>query len=320
MLISGIASLILSSKELNLIKHHYQEKLRCLIRIQPRTPRCVVYFLAGSLPGSALVHLRQLTLFGMICRLHGNILHTHANNLFSAKTISKKSWFHQVRNLCLLYDLPHPSLLLEAKYGKSTFKMMIKKKIFNFYEQKLREEASNLPSLSYFHPEYMTLLKPHPLFTTAGFSPYKVAMSSVQAIMLSGRYRCGHLTRHWSKTETGHCSLSSRCVDKIDDLPHILRHCPALSSVRANLYDYTLDYTAALPNDVRSLILFHCDTRSPSFCVFLLDCSCLPDVIILVQKYGSDILKNIFEVTRTWTFTLHRERLKLLDRWSHVRL
>ena len=138
--------------------------------------------------------------------------------------------------------------------------------------------------------------------------------------MLSGRYRCGHLTWHWSKTETGHCSLSSRCVDKIDDLPHILRHCPALSSVRANLYDYTLNYTAALSNDVRNLILFHCDTTSPSFCVFLLDCSCLPDVIMLVQKYGSDILKIIFEVTRTWTFTLHRERLKLLERWSRMRL
>ena len=119
-----------------------------------------------------------------------------------------------------------------------------------------------------------------------GFLRTKLRCLQCKLLMLSGRYRCGHLTWHWSKTETGHCSLSSRCVDV----------------------------------DVRNLILFHCDTTSPSFCVFLLDCSCLPDVIMLVQKYGSDILKNIFEVTRTWTFTLHRERLKLLERWSRVRL
>ena len=53
-LLSGLASLVLSNDEVNKIEKHYLETI-CLYE---KTPRCVVYFLAGSLPGIALLHLR----------------------------------------------------------------------------------------------------------------------------------------------------------------------------------------------------------------------------------------------------------------------
>ena len=75
-LLSGLGTLVLSSKEVNLIEQHYRETLRQLLRLHKNSPRCVVYFLAGSIPGSAL---RQLNLFGMISRLiKTNLLHKHA--------------------------------------------------------------------------------------------------------------------------------------------------------------------------------------------------------------------------------------------------
>ena len=43
-----------------------------------KTPRTVVYFLAGSLPGSALLPSRQLSLFGMIARQNDQ----HAQELY----------------------------------------------------------------------------------------------------------------------------------------------------------------------------------------------------------------------------------------------
>ena len=45
---------------------------------------------------------------------------------------------------------------------------------------------------------------------------------------------------------------------------------------------------------------------------FILDASVHPSVITLVQTYGQDILMPIFYLTRTWCYSLHRERLKLL--------
>ena len=47
--------------------------------------------------------------------------------------------------------------------------------VINFWELKLRADADPLLSLKYFKPEFMSLLKPHPLLVTAGAHPYEVA-------------------------------------------------------------------------------------------------------------------------------------------------
>ena len=112
-LLSGLAAIALSKTDTEMIEKHYCETLRSLLRLLPKTPRSVVYFLAGSLPGSALLHQRQLMLFGMISRLQSDILKDHAVNIFKSNLISRKSWFHHVRRLCLMYQLPHPSILLD---------------------------------------------------------------------------------------------------------------------------------------------------------------------------------------------------------------
>ena len=80
-LMSGLAALILNKSEISMINHHHKEVIRNLQRLSPKTPRVVVYFLAGSLPGEALLHIRQLTLFGMISRLPQSLLHAIALTL-----------------------------------------------------------------------------------------------------------------------------------------------------------------------------------------------------------------------------------------------
>ena len=107
---------------------------------------------SGCLPGSALLHLRKLSIFGMISRLPNNILHRHAVNIFSQTTISNKSWFHQIRDLCLKYNLPHPSEILKADHSKEQFKKLVKTKVVEFWQTQLREEAKPLPSLNFFSP------------------------------------------------------------------------------------------------------------------------------------------------------------------------
>ena len=152
-LFSGLAALVLSVHETNVVNQHYKENLRRLQRLLPQTPQPVIYFLAGSLPGSALLHLRQLSLFGMITRLRDSTINIHAKNIFNNNTISPKSWFHQIRNLCLKYDLPHPSALLLYPPSKHEYKRIVKQKIINYWELSLRNEAKNLTSLEFFHPE-----------------------------------------------------------------------------------------------------------------------------------------------------------------------
>ena len=211
-LMSGLAPLLLSKHEVLIVEQHYKETIRRLQRLHTCTPSVVTYFLAGSLPGTALLHLRQLSLFGMISRLPNNILHEHAQDFFSSTTMSNKSWFSQIRELCLCYHLPHPLTILSTPPTKEKFKKLVKSCIIDYWEVKLRAEAALLPSLEFFNPSFMSLSSPHPLWSTAGSSPSKVAMATIQAQMLSGRYRSQKLCRHWSIHSSGFCLLSEECA------------------------------------------------------------------------------------------------------------
>ena len=99
-LLSGTASLVLKEAEYNSIDRHYKSVLQGLLKLHDKTPDAVVFFLAGSLPASALLHIRQLTLFGMICRLPQNILHRIARYVLVPSSNRSRSWFSHIRTLC----------------------------------------------------------------------------------------------------------------------------------------------------------------------------------------------------------------------------
>ena len=176
----------------------------------------------------------------------------------------------------------------------------------------MRYEASQLPSLEFFHPNYMSLTRTHPLWTTAGSSPTKVVMATVQAHFLSGRYRTQALCSHWSGS-SGDCQMSPDCKTR-EDISHILKHCMALNSTRIKLSNFTQSYCASHPV-IASLAEQYCHVKCRLFVQFLLDCSVIPDVIAAVQVHGQHILPKLFDITRMWVYTLHRDRLKLLGRW-----
>ena len=159
----------------------------------------------------------------MISRLQNNILNKHAKDIFEYSTVTKKSWFLKIRDLCIKYDLPHPKELLTNPLTKTEFRGLIKRRVISYWETILREEAAALDSLLYFKPCFMSLTRPHPLWYTAGSSPSKVAMASIQALMISGRYRSEALFRHWApKNKNGFCLLSPTCSETVETIQHIL--------------------------------------------------------------------------------------------------
>ena len=94
-----------------------------------------------------------------------------------------------------------------------------------------------------------------------------------------------------------------------------MRLCPALESTRIFLYDFTVRFSNSLPDSVKILLSSKCHPTAPSFIQFILDCSADSDVISLCQDVGFNILDPLFDVTRTWAYVIHRERLKLLGHW-----
>ena len=95
------------------------------MKIYDQTPDCAVYFFAGSLPAEGYLHLRQLSLFGIVCRLESNILKGLAVQILSFSLPAMKSVFQQVKHLCELYDLPDALSLLLHPLPKDKFKSSV---------------------------------------------------------------------------------------------------------------------------------------------------------------------------------------------------
>ena len=198
-LLSGLASLVLGRAELTAIGDHYKVSLERLQRHYRGTPAPVVFFMAGSLPAAALLHLRQYTLFGMIARLGPtHILFQLGWSILSADILSHKSWFHQIMEISEKYMLPDPISIMMNPPSKDSLKTLAKLKVLDWWENKLRSDIALLPSLSMFKAEFMSLSVPHPIWTSAISSNYEVRKATVQARMLGGRYRTCWLRMHWS--------------------------------------------------------------------------------------------------------------------------
>ena len=115
------------------------------------------------------------------------------------------------------------------------------------------------------------------------------------------------------------CLISPECKNILEDLQHIIKTCPALQPTRLKLSEFTKEYTEKkIDNEeVRKLILSMTTLTHPQYMDYLLDCSCLPPVVSLVQRLGvEEVLPHLFTISGTWLFVLHRERLKLLGRWN----
>ena len=229
----------ISYTEYDILERNHRFYLTKLLKLHEKTPESFILFAAGCLSAEALVHLRVLGLFGMICRLPLNILHRMADNVLSTENNQSGSWFVLVRTLCTMYHLPSPLLLLSLKLSKENYKQMIKGRVISFWECKLRSESKALPSLKYFDANFASLSKPHPILTTPASNPYEVNKSVIQLLMISGRYRDDRLMRYWSpENKQGTCKLCSAGVGNVE---HYLKLCLALTSRRQALFDWWLD-------------------------------------------------------------------------------
>ena len=312
-LLSGVASLVLNQAELNILEGHYLLTLQSLLRIHEKTPRSMVYFLAGSLPVTALLHQRQLSLFAMVCHLKDDPLNHHARHVLLHSQRCSQSWFVQVKDICLLYGLPHPLHLLNSPPTKLKLRKVVKTKITEYWQHFLASEAMPLPSLSHFNPAMHSLVTPHPMWAAAGSSAYEVNKTTILARMISGRYRTESLCRFWSDNRQGYC-LATTCSQTVGDLEHLLLHCPALQLVRNSIIDMWLKRCASVP-DLQTMVLCVLASSAQKRMSFILDPSSMPEIVDLYQKHGMAVLDIVFHMTRTYAYGLHRKQLILRGKW-----
>ena len=323
-LLSGLASLVLSKAELTALDHHYKVSLEQLMRLYPRTPASFVYLMAGCLPASATLHERQLCLLGMIARQGpGAILHRLGTYILSnppprTRSPSSVPWFLQVRQLCDQYHLLDPLEVLASAPSKGSWKGIVKRQIAEYWGQKIRSEASSLPSLSHLRPSHMSLSSPSPLLTTCGSESLEVKKMTVQLRMSSGRYRTCWMRRHWSGDSSGYCRVPGCISETPGTLAHLATgQCKGLAAAITDACTYWASFSAQRPY-LQPLLKHYAACESDAFLAFLLDPASQPPVLALLHEQGKDILKEVCHLTRTWLYQLHRARFRALGLWEYL--
>ena len=309
-LLSGLATLVLSKAEISILDKHYKRTLEKLQRLHQRTPRSVVHFLAGCLPFEALLHIRQLGLLSMVCHLPEDPLHTHAVHVLTSVPAKSKSWFQQVADICSKYGLPGPLHLLCNPLPKGIFKKLVKRKILEHWEAVFRAEVASLTSLKYFKSELYSLIIPHYMWTTAASNPYECSKSTVLARMASGRHRSEALCRHWSTNKHGYCRAPT-CHEVYGTLEHQLATCPALNIVRERLYSMWLEKSVMFPT-LHSTIRNILKSDESTITQFILEPLAFPELLTNSHIHGNQFIQQLSYLTRTFAFYIDKEYKKLL--------
>ena len=161
----------------------------------------------------------------------------------------------------------------------------------------------------------MSLASPNSIWTAAGRDSYDVAKARIQLLSLSSQYPCAKYTRHWSADNpNGICSFSScSTLNLVESPEHVLLQCPAYTTSREKMILMCL---RSREPRVHQLVTRFLLSNSAKIMQFLLDCSAIPEVINLSQSWGEDIYKDLFYLSRTGCFTMHKERMKRLCRWN----
>ena len=156
----------------------------------------------------------------------------------------------------------------------------------------------------------MSLTKPHPIWTSCSNNSYEVSKSVIEAKFLSGRYRSDRLTRHFQGNPSdGDCRI---CNEKVPGtIKHLLLQCPSLAATRCNMFNWVTE-RQDLSARTKAIISEVFSSTSPTDKMqLLLDCSCLPGVILSRQDCDQT-QSEIFKFARTWCFSVHTQREKIL--------
>ena len=133
--------------------------------------------------------------------------------------------------------------------------------------------------------------------------------------MLSGRHRTDRVTRHWTSSNPhGFCRLPG-CEEEEGNLDHILLHCPALSLPRSKVISLISAFLVSR-QELSPIIYNYTIVEDHHLIQFILDPTCLP-LVITTNRSFIDTFKNCLYLSRTWCYSIHLSRSKIMNLGSN---
>ena len=280
-MIYGLETQILNKKQYEMLETFYRTTLRQLQALPQNVAREAIYLLLGVLPLEAILHMRTLNLLQKIGQDETSLLYQVAVRQLAVKTAKSHSWFIYTTRLCDQYGLPHPFDIITQYKEKCEWKTVLKDKVHEYWEKKLKDLASSKSTLRYINISAMSLTKPHIVWSAALGSVQQVERAIIKARILTGTYNLHGKYIHFKDyDENPKCKL---CNNDNEMREHFLIDCPAMDNTREKWWDVLGDDSM---RDIQTIL----------------------DHTIL---YDQD--KNFERQTQWFCFKMHKERLRLLN-------
>ncbi|CAG2239125.1 SLC5A6 [Mytilus edulis] len=185
------------------------------------------------LPIEAEIHLKALTLFGNITRANKTSVEWRlAERQLQLKTHTSKSWFIQIKKICLKYDLPDCQNFLTYPLGKFQWKKLITRKIYTYWREKINENSEGYSSLQHIACAYK-IKTIHPILTTNTSNCRDINRIPIRTKVATGNYILQSNRAKFNK-----CEVSATCkiCNKEDEtIEHFLISCIHLEPDRERL-------------------------------------------------------------------------------------
>ena len=312
-LFSGLAALMLTESEIKALNSHRRKSLRQLQKLLPSTAIPAIYFLSGSLPAEAYLHMRQLCHLYMLASL-GPKTRLYSIAIKNCTLPPKESWFSSLAITCNKYGLPSPLEILTHPPPKIAFKKQVKTAVIAYWTARLRNKAETMSSLDYLRVSHIPLGRgPHPIWLSC-ISPNDTRPAVIQAKMLVGIYRSCYRERHWCNT-SGKCKLQG-CENPRGDVLHMFTSCSFLANVVNAACHSVLYQLESFPHH-RAIFSSKLESSPIDFFQFLLDPSSDRDVLALrYPKKETNII--LFRASRSVIWPVHKARLRALGKERYI--
>lgn len=294
----GLEALLMQDSDIERLEVYQRSVLRSIQHLSPGTANASLYLLTGAQPIEMNLDRRTLTLMGRILNSPTSREHQIIQRQLLTKDLTQRTWATRVRCLLIKYDLPGIFSLLNHPIPLPTWKKMVKQATTNYWNAKLKTEASRKPTLRYLNTDQCTIGKLHTVWEWTHRHPEDIKRAAVKLKLLTGTYQLQAVAaKHTGATTT--CQL---CGQDAEDLAHFLLRCRALESVRVTHLRKILA-EAGITEDQ------YARTSEEDIIQLLLDATS--------QKLRSQIktikMAALERATKLYTYALHLKRAGLLN-------
>ncbi|CAG2243464.1 unnamed protein product [Mytilus edulis] len=188
----------------------------------------------------AEIHVKAINLFGNISRANCDSIEWRiAERQLQIKSHNSCSWFIEVKELCLKYEINDLYAYLTNPLSKFQWKKLVKSKIHDYWTSKITDESKGYSTLKFMDHKY-NIGSVHPLAISVNANLKDIRKIPVRLKISTGNYILQTHKASFSKNNfiSPTCKLCGKADETVE---HFILLCEKLEETRIPLLSKILD-------------------------------------------------------------------------------